>query len=860
MTITRHTKIACAAVLVMVAIAWYLQPQNSAPAPAYAGPDLAPGDWVLARRFAGSELSQARLRTIDSDYLALRATTAQRAPRAAASAWSFLGPVNIGGRVLDIAVDPQLPDTLFIASASGGVWKSTDAGDTFDSAWPAANAQAIGALAITSGGLLYAGTGESGPGGGSPTFGNQGVFRSADRGASWTNIGLTLSDRISRVVIDPNNEQRLFVAATGPVYAPGGERGVFRSVDGGDSWQLVLPGANATTGASDVYIDPVNPDRVYAVLWDHLRQPSLRRYGGVGSGLFRSLDGGDTWTRLASGLPGAAPDVGRIALGVAPTNPDRLYATYSDDLGFFTTFYVSVNGGDTWVARPFSQDLADSQGRGAYWYARLWIDPMDETRVFSAGVPLLRSSDAGMNWTVDFSVHVDHHAMAWDSKTPGRVYLGNDGGVYRSENNGTDGWVFGSVQPFTQFYAMDVSESNPQRVLGGTQDNRCVRSYSQSNPDDWNQWGFCGDGLEQLVNPLDDNVIYGCSQYGNCLRSINGGETVFQLGSTAQLRRNWQTPLAFDPSDPSVMYYAGERVNRSVDGGGSWATISSDLTGGDPFPTPIDYYPFGTITTLAAAKSDPNTIYVGTDDSRLWVTQDLGQSWTQSTGSNLPQRWVTKVLVDPVDASVAYAAYSGFRNGDDTPYIFKTIDAGFTWTDITGDLPGAPINSLALTQSGTLIAGSDIGVFATIDGGTSWNVVGQDLPQVPVFDLRMHEPSATLFAATFGRGIWSVPLVAEDSDADGVTNAIDNCSEFANPAQVDSDGDNYGNGCDADFNNDCQVNIIDLGEFRQGFFGPDLEFDLTGDGAVNAADLGRLRLLFFQPVGPSGLSKACVPD
>ncbi len=847
--------LATAAAASLTLVLWTAQDPQPSAIPDAAPP--APGEWLSTRRMSRSALTQARLARINADYQRLREQSALRARGIAAADWTFVGPVTIGGRVLDIAIDPVLDDTLYVASASGGVWASADAGDTFTSAWPDSNAQAIGALAMTSTGLLYAGTGESGPGGGSPTFGNKGVFVSSDRGANWSASGLQASERISRIAIDPANEQRLFVAATGPLFAPGGERGVYRSDDGGATWQLVLAGDNDTTGASDVHLDPLNPDRVYAVLWDHLREPALRRYGGPGSGIYRSLDGGDSWTRLAGGLPPASPNVGRIALGVAPSNPDRLYATYIDTIGRFTASYTSSDGGDSWTVQPFNQNLANSQSSFGWWFARIWVDPLIETKVYSAGIDLLVSNNAGASWQRTANgVHVDQHAMAWDDKVNGRIYLGNDGGVYRSDSDGVGSWTFATVQPFTQFYTLDVSEQDPTRLVGGTQDNNCLRSYSAADPDDWNAWG-CGDGLENLINPVDQNLIYGCSQYGSCIRSLNGGETALGLATPFMQRNNWQSPLLFDPTDPSTMYYAGNRVARSIDGGASWSLISPDLTGGDPFPNPIDPYPFGTVTTIGVAKSDPAVIYAGTDDARIWVTRDGGTNWVESTDPALPDRWVTKLLVSDTDADLAWLSFSGFRNDDDTPYLFVTTDGGTRWTDITGNLPEAPINTLARSTDGALIVGSDIGIFISADGGAQWDVLGQGLPQVPVTDLRVHVPSATLYASTFGRGIWQLPLGGADSDADGITDDADNCILTANANQRDTNGDGFGNLCDADLNDDCIVDVADFLIMRAVLGTDDADADLDGNGIVGRADLRLLLESRQSPPGPSGITDIC---
>lgn len=713
-----------------------------------------PDEWLLSLRLGGGTVTPAQLTraSVQADRLGRLSET--QAPAVARARWKFQGPEVIGGRIVDLAVDPAEANTIYVAAASGGVWKTTDAGGSFKPAWPTSRNQAIGALAITPTGKLYAGAGESNPGGGSLSFGGKGVYVSSDGGGHWSSLGLEGTERIGRIAIDPTDAQRIFVAATGPLFTPGGERGVYRSTDGGENWNLVLAGDNDTTGASDVHVDPLDPDRVYAVMWDHLRDPVSRRYGGPGSGIYRSNDGGDTWTRLAGGLPPPGPNVGRIGFGLAPSNPDRLYAIYINTAGSFSGFYTSANGGNTWTKLPDDPQLSSSQASYGWWFARIWVDPAAPTHVFVAGVPLMESTTGGNAWRSQGAVHADQHAMAWDPKVAGRVYLGNDGGVYRSETNGTGGWSFGSVQPFTQFYTVDVGEQDPTRIVGGTQDNGCNRSYSTGDPDNWNSYG-CGDGLETLISFENQNVVYGCSQYGSCFRSLNGGDSGSSLGPTTSQRRNWWTPLVFDPSDADVMYYAGNIVNRSTNGGQTWTAISPDLTGGDP--NPGDSYPFGTVTTVAASKSNPMVLYAGTDDGRVWYTRNRGTSWTRATDPDLPDRWVTRVVVDPTDPDIAYVTFSGFRNGDDMPYVLRTANGGASWTDITGNLPQAPVNVIAVSGT-TLVVGSDLGVFLTRDGGVKWLRLGRKLPRAPILDLRVHQPTKTVHAATFGRGMWKVRL------------------------------------------------------------------------------------------------------
>ena len=482
-----------------------------------------PDEWMLAMRLSRGTVTPAELRRASLQADRVRRMTEDTSPGAAGPRWTFQGPEVIGGRIVDLAVDPAAANTVYAAAATGGVWKSTDAGGVFRAAWPIDLSQAVGAMAITPSGRLYAGTGESNPGGGSITFGGKGVYSSSDGGAHWDSLGLSGSERIGRIAVDPADETRVFVAATGPLFTAGGERGVYLSTDSGQGWTRVLQGDNDTTGASDVHVCPLDTNRVYAVMWDHLRVPDVRRYGGPGSGIYRSTDAGANWARLGGGLPPPGPDVGRIGLGVAPTDPDRLYAIYIDSNGSFSAFYASVDGGDVWTQVPASGPLAGSQSSYGWWFARIWVDPADPAHLFVAGVSLVESTNGGTSWTSQGSFHADQHAMAWVPGT-GRVYLGNDGGVYRSETSGHAPWTFGAVQPFTQFYTLDVGEQNPSRIVGGAQDNGCNRSYTSGNPSQWNTYD-CADGLETLISFENQDVVYGCSQYGSCDRSTNGGDT-----------------------------------------------------------------------------------------------------------------------------------------------------------------------------------------------------------------------------------------------------------------------------------------------------------------------------------------------
>jgi photosystem II stability/assembly factor-like uncharacterized protein len=648
--------------------------------------------------------------------------------------------------VTSLALDPLHADTLYAAAASGGVWVSRDAGSTFAPAWPAEATQAIGAVATAPDGAVYAGTGEVNPGGGSLTYTGTGLYRSRDGGRTWDHLGLADSGAIGAVTIDPADPQRIFVAAAGSLFNAGGERGVYRSTDGGATWTRVLAGVNDFTGATEVVLDPSNSERLYAVMWDHRREPDKRTYGGVGSGVFRSMDGGATWHRLGNGLPAASAAVGRIGLGIGVSDPRRLYVIVNQTSGFFEGFYSSSDGGDRWTRLPDNEDLADSQASYGWWFSKIWVDPANAGHVHVAGIALLTTRNAGKTWTFeDDSIHVDQHAMAWDPRYRDRVYLGNDGGMYRSDADGDSGWVKATYQPWNQFYSAAITPQDTSRVSGGTQDNGSLRSWGSRQG--FNMY-LGGDGEENLINPLDKNVVYACFQYGNCAWSTDGGDTMTALGATTKNRANWFTPVQFDPTDPQTMYYGGNRLNRSTDGGRTWTAISPDLTGGPS----RDNYPFGTITTVAAAN-DGQTVYVGTDDGRVWVTRDLGGSWTLLLSD---QPWVTRVAVSPTSPGTAWVTLSGYRSGSPLPHVLRTTDYGATWTDLTGNLPQAPVNDVVLGDGTALYVATDQSVFVSSAGDGQWLRLGGGLPLVPVTDIEYDAGHRRLVAATFGRGFYQL--------------------------------------------------------------------------------------------------------
>jgi hypothetical protein len=705
-------------------------------------------EWMAAQRaYPSQNVDLGRLRATATDQA--RAVPG-RSGFAALAAWQSLGPSNLGGRVTDLVVDPVRSNTVYAGAASGGVWKSTNGGSSFSYSWNITFPQSVGALAITPSGVLYVGTGEGNPGGGSASFPGNGVYRSSDGGVTWTFLGLAGTNRIGRIVIDPANANRIFVAAAGNLFVPGGARGLYRSTDAGATWQLVLAGANSTTGAIDLAISTTD---VYVSMWDHVRTPSSRNYGGVGSGIYRSSNGGTTWARMGGGLPASSTNLGRMGVAVAKSNANRLYAIAANTSGNFLGMWTSTNKGTSWTQLTNVSPVSSSQSTYGWWFGRIFIDPATSSHLWVPGVPMVESTNSGGSWTSNgSSFHADQHAFAFDPLVANRVFLGNDGGIYRSTSNGSlsGSWTKATNLANMQFYTIAVSKQDVSRVSGGLQDNGSVRS--------WSNWGsyWGGDGLQNLIDPTNQLKVYACSQNGSCGRSTNGGTNMSSFGSTTGSRRAWLTPVAFDPSNPSIMYYGSERLNRSTNSAQTWAAISPDLSRGSSGSSSYD-----TISTIAVAPTSSATIYVGTDDGRMWITRNTGSTWTEIT-AGLPTRFITRVTVDPTDANLAYVTVSGYTVGDTAAHVFRTTNGGSSWQDISGNLPNAPVNDIVYNPQNrtVLYVGTDVGVFTSSDGGVTWTTAGSGLPIVPIMDLDTTVSAGVtqLTAGTYGLGVYRLAV------------------------------------------------------------------------------------------------------
>lgn len=690
----------------------------------------------------------------NADPAAIRtaADNAHKMRRAAKSRafgiWESVGPTNIPGRVSDVAFDPLHPGTLWASAATGGVLKSNDAGTSWTFVFDDAPTLSIGDLAIdpSNPSIVYVGTGEAN--GGHNNKPGAGLFKSTDGGSTWRLSGLEESTSIGRVLIDYSNPTRVWVAAIGSYFAPDPNRGVYRSLNGGSSWDQVLF-LNDSTGVVDLAIHPSDPDILYAAAWQRVRRVTGTQLSGIGSGVYKTEDGGETWTRLTEGLD-VDSGVGRVGIAICPANPDILYALYNNDITHRGLFR-SDNAGATWQELDPSGELKLSVDAVPFtWYfGQVRVDPEDCDRVFVLDVPIATSEDGGISWTFQSGTHVDHHAMAFNPHDPNIVLDGNDGGIAISDSRG-ELWTRVLNMPTTQFYEIGLDPSNPERFFGGTQDNGTLR---RDGNDRWVRI-LGGDGFYVIVDPENPNIVYAESQWGRLVKVVNGSPIFALSGINRNEKTNWSTPVVMDPNNNQVLYYGAERLYRTVDAAVSWGPISPNLArGGSQL--------LGTISTIAVSPVDSNIVWVGTDDGYVWVTNDYGNTWAR-VSDGLPLRWVTRVIADPLERDVAYITYSGLRWRDPETYVYRTRDLGVTWSDITSNLPEAPVNAFAVDPVDTdvLYLGSDVGAFVSLNGGLDWQVLGTGIPIVPVYDMKVYQNDSLHFlvAGTHGRSMYRLDL------------------------------------------------------------------------------------------------------
>ena len=737
--------------------------------------------------------------------LAGAASGAEQAPYDS-STISGLGARNIGsatmsGRISALAAirEPSGKITLYVGAASGGVWKSEDGGTRYKPVFDEQPVQSIGAIALdpTNSKNVWVGTGESWTRN-SVSIGN-GIYKSGDGGETWTYLGLPNSERIAKIVVSPTSSDTVFAAVPGALWSDSPDRGLYKTTDAGKTWNIVLKGANLSTGASAIALDPADPNKMFAALWDFRRKGWTFRSGGdgpdapSGSGLFRTADGGTTWTEITSENSKGFPKkpYGRIAVAIAPSNAKRVYAfVESIDIALF----VSDDGGATWDKR----DKSNWMVWRPFYFANLIVDPKNPDRVWKTDGPLILSEDAGRSFTVvgGFQgAHGDLHAVWIDPTNPQTVVAGDDGGIWYSYNGGSKWWK-GENLPVSQFYHVSVDDNDPFQVYGGLQDNSSWVGQSQypggiTNAQWENMYG--GDGFWMFSDPADPDYLYAEYQGGYIARvnrrTHQSRDIQPKPNYKEKLRWNWNTPIALSPNEKGTIYIGAQFLFRSRNHGQSWERISPDLTTNDPEKQKQEQSGgitvdnsaaemHTTIYSISESPKDKSVIWVGTDDGNLQITRDGARTWSNVAGNvpGLPKNsWVSWVQASNFDAGTAYAAFDRHTFGDHAPYVFRTADYGKSWTplltaqDVKGVRGYAHVIKEDLVQPNLLFLGTEFGLFVSIDGGKAWaRFKGGRFPAVAVRDLAIQPRENDLVLGTHGRGIWIVdditPLRALTSD------------------------------------------------------------------------------------------------
>lgn len=695
--------------------------------------------------------------------------------------WRQIGPAMFSGRIADVAGIPGNRDLIFVGSASGGLYRSTNGGVTYDPIFESATTLSIGAIAvqIDHPDIIYVGTGE-GAVRNSISYGD-GIYKTTDGGRTWRNLGLRDSERFSRIVIDPRNPQVVFAAAMGHAFGPNQERGVFRSRDGGETWDRVLY-VNAMTGASDIAIDPQDPHIVYAGMYDYLRQPWHLRSGGPGSGFYRSSDGGSTWTKLtdpalSNGLPGRGL-IGRVGVSVHAADPRVVYALIeSEEPG---QLWRSNDRGLTW------QMVGDDRrlNNRPFYYTQVRADPVDPNRVYTLAGGFNISTDGGRTFRGHGgNMFGDHHALWIDARDPKRLYSGTDGGFWVSNDYG-ENWDFHNNMPLAQAYHVGVDMAEPYNVLGGFQDHEIWRGPNEKwnlagvREGDWVRLRYMADGMYTVPDPRDPNIIYYNGHFGDITRidMRNQEERYIQPyppgpnGGAAQsdlYRFNWNSPVHMSPTNPDVVYYGGNVLLKTMDGGETWSIISPDLTKNERSKqrpsggvtrdnTRAEFH--STILSIAESPRDPNVIWVGTDDGNVQLTRDGGRRWT-NVAPNIAGApafsWVSSVSASHADAGTAYITIDQHRLNDFAPYVFLTTDYGQTWRRISDGLRGyAHVVLEDPREPSLLYVGTELGIWASFDRGASWTDLRLGLPPLAVVDMKVHPRDNDLVIATHARGFY----------------------------------------------------------------------------------------------------------
>lgn len=755
--------------------------------------------------------------------------------------WRNVGPEIQGGRVVDIKAPLNDPKTVYVAYATGGLWRTTDEGQHWTSVFDDQSAFGIGAIAVSRDGkTIWVGSGEANSQ--RTSYAGTGVFKSTDGGATWQNVGLPESQHIGQILIDPRNPNVVYVAAMGHLYSQNPERGVYKTVDGGRIWSQALK-VDEYTGAIDLVMDPKNPDVLLASMWDRDRRAWNFRESGAGSGTFRTANGGKTWAKVTTLPVGDA--AGRTGLAMCDSKPNVVYAfvdNQADDVdwpgedervpsGRLTTrrfllltdellWQIDPKVLDTFLRQQTNGQLKESDidadlkakkltvkelrekieeknssafdpgeagaqvyrsddgGKtfrrtpggalgefGGYYWGKVWVNPKNPDDVYVMGLPLLRSTDGGTNWTyVSQEAHVDFHAVWNDPRDPNTVWVGNDGGLYISHDGGTTVTPIHNV-PVGQATTIAVDNKRPYNIYIGLQDNGTMKGPSsyvpgQTDPDAWKSI-YGGDGSAVAVDPRNDgDVVYVAYQFGehSAINQATGERWRTRPNppkGDAPARFNWISPILVSTHHADIVYVGAQRLYRSFNQGRSFAPISPDLTRNKPNGD----VPYSTLKDISESPLHFGLIYTGADDGRVMMTPDGGDQWVDIS-TPAKDKWVSRVVASKWDENTVYVSQNGYREDDWTPYLWKSTDRGRTWRSIAGNLPAEPINVIREdpTRKDILYVGTDMGVYVSFDGGTTWETLHGGLPNLPVHDIAIQARDNEMVIATHARSVYALPL------------------------------------------------------------------------------------------------------
>ena len=701
-----------------------------------------------------------------------------------------IGPARQNGRVLHVVVNDKDPYNYYIAPSTGGFWKTVNNGTTFTSLLPGQSMVPIGhaAIAPSDPNVLWVGTGDAASG--RIPLRGFGIWKSVDAGNTWTHMGLTETRHIGRIAIHPKDPNTVYVAAVGYHFSFNSERGLYKTVNGGKTWEKSLF-ISDKVGVVDVVIDPLNPNIVFTATYDKQRIPWNFDEGGPETAIYRSRDAGKNWTRLSGGLPSGK--LARLGMAIYPKNPRIIYAVIDNQnprpaapgeaaapagrqgaarsRSIGGEVYRSEDGGDTWVKMNSEKESIG----GGKWYGWIYVDPNDDKVIYVPNVSFYRSTDAGRTWgrsgpeNIAASFHVDYHAFWIDPRNSNHLILGSDGGLAVSYDFGRTWDVFDHL-PLAQYYAIGVDMEEPYNIYGGLQDNGSVKVPSNGlggviTRNDWRSVGG-GDGMVNIVDPEDSRWLYNESQNGAIQRidqktGVSRSIRPTRPREQPALRFNWTAPIALSPHNSRILYFGAQVVFRSLNRGDAWQEISPDLTTNDPEKLKGNIE-FCTLTTIAESPVTPGILWAGSDDGKVQVTQNGGATWTDATASldaaGAPADYfVTRVFPSQHKEGTAYVTKAGWHRDVYKPYVFKTEDHGKTWTSVTGDLPEGTVYAVAEDRKNPnlLFVGTEMSVFATLDSGKTWAPFGSNLPQNALAtDLLIHPRENDLVVATHGRGLF----------------------------------------------------------------------------------------------------------